>query len=60
MVPPPVCFAAFTAASIAGAHLMKTGVVAFRIALAGQFVRDDSPVWHKTDKQAHLRFAFQF
>jgi len=38
MVTPPVCFAAFTAASIAGAHLMKTGVVAFRIALAGQFV----------------------
>ena len=38
MVTPPICFAAFTAASLAGANLMKTGVVAFRIALAGQLV----------------------
>jgi TRAP-type uncharacterized transport system fused permease subunit len=38
MVTPPICFAAFTAATLAGANLMKTGVVAFRIALAGQLV----------------------
>jgi TRAP transporter 4TM/12TM fusion protein len=38
MVTPPICFAAFTAATLAGADLMKTGVVAFRIALAGQLV----------------------
>jgi TRAP transporter 4TM/12TM fusion protein len=38
MVTPPICFAAFTAASLAGANLMRTGVVAFRIALAGQLV----------------------
>ncbi|MDA0652448.1 MAG: TRAP transporter fused permease subunit [Proteobacteria bacterium] len=38
MVTPPVCFAAFTAATLAGANLMKTGIVAFRIALAGQLV----------------------
>ena len=38
MVTPPICFAAFTAAALAGADLMKTGVVAFRIALAGQLV----------------------
>ena len=38
MVTPPICFAAFTAASLAGGDMMKTGVVAFRIALAGQLV----------------------
>jgi TRAP-type uncharacterized transport system fused permease subunit len=38
MVTPPICFAAFTAATLAGANLMKTGIVAFRIALAGQLV----------------------
>jgi len=35
MVTPPVALAAYAAASIAGSDIMKTGVAAFRIALAG-------------------------
>ncbi len=35
MVTPPVALAAYAAASIAGADIMKSGVAAFRIALAG-------------------------
>ncbi len=38
MVTPPVCFAAFAAASISGAKMMRTGVIAFRLALAGQLI----------------------
>jgi TRAP-type uncharacterized transport system fused permease subunit len=38
MVTPPVCFAAFAAASISGAKMMQTGLLAFRLALAGQIV----------------------
>jgi len=38
MVTPPVCFAAFAAASLSGAKLMETGVTAFRLALAGQLI----------------------
>jgi len=38
MVTPPVCFAAFAAASISGAKMMQTGVMAFRLALAGQLI----------------------
>ncbi len=38
MVTPPVCFAAFAAASISGASMMQTGVLAFRLALAGQII----------------------
>jgi TRAP transporter 4TM/12TM fusion protein len=38
MVTPPVCFAAFAAASLSGAKLMETGMIAFRLALAGQLV----------------------
>ncbi len=38
MVTPPVCFAAFAAASISGAKMMQTGVLAFRLALAGQLI----------------------
>ncbi|MDP1568719.1 MAG: TRAP transporter fused permease subunit [Vicinamibacterales bacterium] len=35
MVTPPVALAAYAAASIAGADIMRSGVAAFRIALAG-------------------------
>ena len=35
MVTPPVALAAYTAASIAGTHIMSTGVAAFRFALVG-------------------------
>lgn len=35
MVTPPVALAAFAAASIAGADIMKTGLAALRVALAG-------------------------
>ena len=35
MVTPPVALAAYTAAAIANAHIMKTGVAAFRFALIG-------------------------
>jgi TRAP transporter 4TM/12TM fusion protein len=38
MVTPPVCFAAFAAASLAQAPMMATGVAAFRLALAGQLI----------------------
>ena len=38
MVTPPVCFAAFAAASLSGAKMMRTGMNAFRLALAGQLV----------------------
>ncbi len=38
MVTPPVCFAAFAAASISGAKMMQTGMLAFRLALAGQLI----------------------
>ncbi len=38
MVTPPVCFAAFAAASLANAPMMATGVQAFRLALAGQLI----------------------
>ncbi|MGE3247205.1 MAG: TRAP transporter permease [Beijerinckiaceae bacterium] len=38
MVTPPVCFAAFAAASLANAPMMATGVAAFRLALAGQLI----------------------
>ncbi len=38
MVTPPVCFAAFAAASISGAKMMRTGILAFRLALAGQII----------------------
>jgi TRAP-type uncharacterized transport system fused permease subunit len=38
MVTPPVCFAAFAAASLANASMMQTGVQAFRLALAGQLI----------------------
>jgi TRAP transporter 4TM/12TM fusion protein len=38
MVTPPVCFAAFAAASISGAKMMQTGILAFRLALAGQLI----------------------
>jgi hypothetical protein len=35
MVTPPVALAAYAAASIAGADIMKTGIAAFRFALVG-------------------------
>jgi len=38
MVTPPVCFAAFAAASLAKAPMMQTGIAAFRLALAGQLI----------------------
>jgi TRAP transporter 4TM/12TM fusion protein len=38
MVTPPVCFAAFAAASLANASMMQTGIHAFRLALAGQLI----------------------
>jgi len=38
MVTPPVCFAAFAAASISGAKMLQTGMLAFRLALAGQLI----------------------
>jgi TRAP-type uncharacterized transport system fused permease subunit len=38
MVTPPVCFAAFAAAGIAGSKLMETGLEATRISVAGMIV----------------------
>ncbi len=35
MVTPPVALAAYTAATIAGSNIMKTGIMAFRFALVG-------------------------